>query len=349
MNTAAKAFGEELIDRYVYAVVRQLPARGRDDIEKEIRSLISDMLDERRGADPAAATDNDVRVVLAELGTPSELAAKYDPDGDKPLLSAPYARIYRRVVPILVIVISSAVLLAGIIEAICDGELSGADSCVNGIVAFFSEWLPDICSTALAVFAAATIFFIMAERKGMQLKVYTGVDSLPRVPSKNEVISPASCIFGLAFGAVITAVLCLCPQYLIALSIGDSVKAIPVLNAEAVRGSWYLWTALFLFGAVRETVKLIDGSYTRRVGATSLAADVLSCIVAAIGFLRTDFISGEFLDAVTASVDVTGENAEIIARVFSSFSHVALAVFIFALMIDAVTSVIRSRLFLPEK
>ena len=69
----------EQIERYVYAVVRQLPAKQRGDIELELKSLINDMLEERCG--DVTPTERDVNVVLAELGKPSELAARYDPDG----------------------------------------------------------------------------------------------------------------------------------------------------------------------------------------------------------------------------------------------------------------------------
>lgn len=37
----------ELIDRYIYAVTKKLPQKQREDIEKELRTLIDDMLEER--------------------------------------------------------------------------------------------------------------------------------------------------------------------------------------------------------------------------------------------------------------------------------------------------------------
>ena len=58
----------ELIARYVYAVTRELPENQRLDIDKELRSLIEDMLDERcSGSDPAIT---DIEAVLSELGNP---------------------------------------------------------------------------------------------------------------------------------------------------------------------------------------------------------------------------------------------------------------------------------------
>ena len=39
----------ELIERYLYAVTKQLPAKSRQDIERELRGLIGDLLEERCG------------------------------------------------------------------------------------------------------------------------------------------------------------------------------------------------------------------------------------------------------------------------------------------------------------
>lgn len=82
---------QELKERYVYAVSRLLPHKMREDISAELDTLIEDMLEERCQDRPAE--EKDLRVVLAELGSPSEMANHYSPDKDKcligPLTSAP--------------------------------------------------------------------------------------------------------------------------------------------------------------------------------------------------------------------------------------------------------------------
>ena len=64
----------DLIERYLYAITRRLPAKQCADVAEELRTLISDMLDERCGNLPPTAKD--VRVVLTELGTPGEVVRK---------------------------------------------------------------------------------------------------------------------------------------------------------------------------------------------------------------------------------------------------------------------------------
>lgn len=65
----------EVIDRYIYAVTQRLPEQQREDIKRELQSLIEDMLEERIPA--GQASKEDVESVLLELGHPNELAAKY--------------------------------------------------------------------------------------------------------------------------------------------------------------------------------------------------------------------------------------------------------------------------------
>ena len=76
----------DLIERYIYAVTKQLPKKNREDVSMELRGLIDDMLSERCAVEP---TERDVRDVLTELGTPRELYAKYDEDADKCLIGQP--------------------------------------------------------------------------------------------------------------------------------------------------------------------------------------------------------------------------------------------------------------------
>jgi hypothetical protein len=89
----------DLIERYVYAISRQLPAKSREDTAKELRTLIADMLAER-GAEQEPS-EEDVRAVLTELGRPDELAQKYLPAQRNCLIGQPHFRVYQLVLKIV--------------------------------------------------------------------------------------------------------------------------------------------------------------------------------------------------------------------------------------------------------
>ena len=84
---------QDLIERYIYAVIKTLPTRMREDVERELHSLISDMLEERCQDMPS--TEHDVLVVLTELGRPAELAAKYRPERASYLIGPGYYAAYK--------------------------------------------------------------------------------------------------------------------------------------------------------------------------------------------------------------------------------------------------------------
>lgn len=89
----------DLIERYLYAITRHLPSAQRSDVAEELRTLISDMLDERCGSLPPTAKD--VRVVLTELGTPGEMVRKYTSGEGECLIGQPYYAQYLYVLKIV--------------------------------------------------------------------------------------------------------------------------------------------------------------------------------------------------------------------------------------------------------
>jgi hypothetical protein len=65
-----------LTDRYVYAVLRDVPSGDRPELEREIRALIADTT-EAKVADGTLDAEAAERSALTELGDPSALATRY--------------------------------------------------------------------------------------------------------------------------------------------------------------------------------------------------------------------------------------------------------------------------------
>jgi hypothetical protein len=70
----------DLINRYVHEVGQYLPHRMRADVEAELRSLLTDSVEERSRAEGEAASDALAGAVLREFGTPKDVAARYAPE-----------------------------------------------------------------------------------------------------------------------------------------------------------------------------------------------------------------------------------------------------------------------------
>jgi len=69
----------ELIDAYVAEVGRRLPEKQRADIEREIRSMIEDTLEDESAAQGRPIDEEMLVMLLKRLGSPEKMAASYAP------------------------------------------------------------------------------------------------------------------------------------------------------------------------------------------------------------------------------------------------------------------------------
>src|SRR5690606_39943841 len=128
----------EMIERYVYDVTRRLSQSQREDVEKELRGLIADMLDERIGDDEA--TESHIEEVLLELGDPRKLARQY---GGKnkyiigPLFFDPYMTVLK--ISLISIVVAMGVVF--VIKVYMD-PVHVIDHFVSFIVSIFTVAIP---------------------------------------------------------------------------------------------------------------------------------------------------------------------------------------------------------------
>src|SRR5512139_1826468 len=68
-----------LIDRYVIEVGKHLPRKNRQDIQRELRSTLEDMLADRSEASGQPVDEAMTIALLKEYGSPEKVAASYTP------------------------------------------------------------------------------------------------------------------------------------------------------------------------------------------------------------------------------------------------------------------------------
>jgi hypothetical protein len=71
----------DVIEAFVRDVMRKVPAKDRSDIGLELRGLLADMLADRAERDGRGVDDAMTLAMLREFGTPTEVAARYRPQG----------------------------------------------------------------------------------------------------------------------------------------------------------------------------------------------------------------------------------------------------------------------------
>jgi hypothetical protein len=165
-----------LTDRYVHAVQRSVPEARREEIGRELRSSIDDMVEARTAAgEPEPDAE---RAVLTELGDPGVMAAQY---ADRPLhLIGPryFLTYWRLLLKLLTWIPASVALVVLTVSMIADSDSGAAIG--NGISAGIQ--------VALHVAFWTTVAFAILERLDVDpgLPAWT-VDSLPEAPQEREI------------------------------------------------------------------------------------------------------------------------------------------------------------------
>lgn len=249
----------ELIDRYVLAVARKLPAATREDVTQELRATIGDMLE---GRDPH--DEDAVRAVLVELGNPDDLAAGYR-SGPRHLIGPEvYDTFVQTVRTILVIALP---VVAGIQIAFSDwGQgRSVAAIVVSAVVEALLVGVHIVFWTALT--------FVIIERSGAAGEVSAArgdwsPDDLPAPPRQRQIT------LGDLIGSVV--VLALIPAGLLwqrfRSPYEDADGPVPLFDPDL----WDLWVPV-LFVLVLATLALEGWKYA--VGRWTVPLVVVNLLV----------------------------------------------------------------------
>lgn len=326
---------DSLIERYLYAVTKRLPAKIQNDVSNEIEALIDDMLSERCG--DVTPNEKDIKIVLTELGSPRELAEKYDTIDKKCLIGAPYYITYKYVLKIVLICVGIGMIISSVISAFVDG-FESFDSAgimlqsVNFWINMITDMFITLSNGLIFGFAFVTLLFAFFYHKDIKIDS-ENLDDLPSVP-KNK-ISKADCIVGVAVSVVFAIVFLVAPQ--IFGVIIDGKKFISIFNVPQVKELWYLIVIFSLLGIIREVVKLIERQYNKKVMITTIITNVGSAVLAAFWLINKKIINNNFISEVTSAL---GEDVPI--AIFQNFNYFFLFCILLALTIDVLVTVVKT-------
>ena len=320
----------DLIERYIYAVTKHMKADLKKDVSAELETIIQDMLEERCG--DVMPTEHDIRVVLTELGTPAELASKYKSETQDCLIGQPYYNLYVYVLKIVTACVIGGMLLAQIMAAVTSHTI--------WYIAIF-RIIGGIFGGVLTGFAFVTLLFAFFYKRGIKVEgLNDGIDNLPPVPQKTNQISKADSIVGIIFSVIFTLVFLVCPQIICIAFVKNGVSVYePLFNLEYIRQTWYLILAFGILGVAKDSVRLIDGSYTKRVMLTTMITNIIDGALTTIWLLNDKVMNQDFFDGIE---HLFGKDAEVISQVFIHFNMVFLAIILFALTIDCIETVVKT-------
>ena len=309
----------ELQERYIAAGLKHIPPTEKDGVEKAMRRIIAERLQERGNA-----SEETEREVLRGLGSPRILAEKQLKE--PPHLIGP--ELYGTYMLIVKIVMTVAVI----------GTLIGntVDFIVNDVelLRYFAISFATAISAAIGAFGWVTLVFAIMEKTAKQ-KILTEIQedwSLADLPEKEKPQKPFSRV-GVIIGIIFTVLfIILVNQYSQLLGFyytldGSIQEMIPMLNQEVFRSYLPYINGMLVLQLLFSASKLVFRKWTYPVATANLILNVLSFVLLWFILQDTAILNPELVTKIGEATD----GQRVLNTAFNSIK----AVFLFIFLLDS--------------
>ena len=327
-----------LIDRYVYAVTKYFQKDTREDVGRELRANIEDML-------PENYTDKDVYQVLEKLGSPRKLANEYNPQ-KRYLIGPSYYDDYLSVLKLVVGICVSVLVGISIIGFAIEPPVAGIAN--NNLIILITDLISAVFDGAIQGALWVTIIFVLLERSGAESgkvpfsnKQWTP-DDLPEYPiNDKKKISRGETMFSMVLTVLFTAVIYIKPQ-LIALYIKDDngvLNATSMFNVEGLQSYLPIFFGFLIVQFGIFIWKYIAGSWNLPLAIGNAIYNVAFCILIIIMINDQALFNTEFFSKF---VEYSKESSVQASSWFDMSKWVFVAVFVVINIWDSISSIIKS-------
>jgi hypothetical protein len=254
-----------LTERYIYVLSRRLPSAQRGEITKEVRGIISDMLQDMF---PDQETDeSSVKTVLNKLGDPRKLADSYM-NRRSHLIGPEYFSTYMLILKIVIPVAVAGVSLAMVLEGIFNTP--------GNIPLFIFESISAVFAAAVQAFAWVTGIFALVEHfadplsrrnviEADETAADWSVDDLPEIPAEKAVIKKSEPIVGIVFTVIFLILINFAPHILgIIVADNGTTIIIPVFDMNNFYRFLPIFNTILCLGLLKEAIRFFEGKYTLR-------------------------------------------------------------------------------------
>lgn len=266
----------EMLDRYLHEIGKRLPSKQRDDILKELNTLLMDSIDEARESSDGFKTDVEIAaVIIKNFGNPKQAAARYSSNNYiiGPRFYENYVMVLKIVVTVLVAIAGASLLIGSFITDFSSREL----------IRQMIEFVPSLFSVIISSVGIVTIIFAILERtlddthlelKEKEFDPY----KLPKVPSNKEKIKYGDVITDLIGSFFMLALLNAFSDKLnIFIKFGNGYNEIPIFNPVAFNTYLPYWNVILIASTIISVIMLKNGKNTRF---TAISGIILSLLVA---------------------------------------------------------------------
>jgi hypothetical protein len=324
----------DLVNRYVYAVTRSLPEKQSADIEKELKTLIDDMIEEN---DEPISYESKVQKVLVELGDPEMLADNYR--GSKRYLIGPqFYEKYILVLKIVLIAVFAGITMAIMAEGFFTKEQNELDVVKDYLAALFSG--------GLQAFAWTTIAFMIAERSYMNTekgkaekdnleKSKWSPSELPVIPERKALIPIHEPVISIIFSTIFLVLLYNTPKVFSAyIKVENETIVIPVFSQQAMQGFRIILISILLLLVLKEVLKLYSRRWTLKLSTAVAVISAISTILTLSIFTNSSVWNPDFPSEIMKHMKLAFDFIDPWAKIKTGF----VAVIIVAGVVDIITT-----------
>ena len=314
---------QEMMERYIYDVVRRVPQDSREEIRMELQGLIEDMSTELRSSvelESSAQAENSImEQVLQKLGDPAEFAKRFRDHGNY-LIGPDYYDHYFWVMKIALFAVGISALVSAVVLGI-----TKSNDVINFFVSFFGEFFSTLINGAFSVMGIVTLIFAVMEYQ--KVKIQKGPEKkwsveelsknkasvntwtpglLPAIPDKRAVISRGDSVFSIIFIIVLSALLLFTPQIFGAFHYenGQLISIACIFNLEEWRRIMPLFLFTLFVGLIEEIIRLVIGYYCKPVMYISGICNTLQIIFAVLLLKCLPLWNPHFAEEVMASTGI---------------------------------------------
>lgn len=309
----------ELQERYIAAGLKHIPPTEKDGVEKAMRRIIAERLQERGNA-----SEETEREVLRGLGSPRILAEKQLREPPH-LIGPELYGTYFLIVKIVMIVAVIGTLIGNTVDFIVnDVEL----------LRYFTISFATAISAAIGAFGWVTLVFAIMEKTAKQ-KILTEIQedwSLADLPEKEKPQKPFSRV-GIIIGIIFTVLfIILVNQYSQLLGFyytldGSIQEMIPMLNQEVFRSYLPYINGMLVLQLLFSASKLVFRKWTYPVATANLILNVLSFVLLWFILQDTAILNPELVTKIGEATD----GQRVLNTAFNSIK----AVFLFIFLLDS--------------
>lgn len=277
-----------MIERYIYAVTRELPEQYRAEIADELEALINDLL---TGMDMDVPEERKVEAVLRELGNPKELANRYR-GKERYLIGPKLFEQYLFVLKIVVLSVFVGISVATGISVMFSGDNAGE---------LVLTYVGSLFSAVLQGAAWVTGIFALLEYKDVSLdsdgeNEQWDPRTLPEIPARKTLIPRGESVFAIIATTVFLPLFFFFADKIgIYYKVGNDIEFLPVFMDHSLAALKVTILVVFVLNILSEVIKLVKGRWTLRVALATTALDVISASWLVLFLNRKDIWQGEFV------------------------------------------------------